>query len=1215
MLKMLSDFITKRPWAVVALWLLILIVSIPLATGLDGRLHYDITSFIPQEMESSKANDLYEQQFPDESKSQIVVAIQSDNKTAAMLFIRDLNDSVSADDRIGNFSSSTSIYDIQRTVLTGMAPEVHSGLHDAYENASDVSDELYDARADVVDANRQLYEAWDNFTEASSQLDDAYVRITGIGSEPGLSSQLYSARDQIVSANAGLYQIKDAADLVYGIPGCYAQVWGGARAGGMSDAAACARAYQDTLSVAVNPISDPASKALASAYLGQYNQTWMALVTASPALAANPSALAQQTIDTMGKPFFDAAVSDTQKHQVFVDLLGLKLSGYADAGALKSYVVGHAMAYQGLSSDEDRAKLSAIYDLGKNPGSGAVDQLTLQLATSGLPDSDATQAREIYALGRSPSDDTIKNYIIGKASEGKNDTEKQAIQDAWSLRRSTGDVYDKYVLDRAGEDKNESERQTINEVFALGRQPNASVVDSYVLSQAYEGRNETEQQLIREIYALGESPGEAALQDYTCYKVADHLNVAGNLSFFGALLSMDRNASEEDVKEFATDWAYSHDYTNPEVFPHEIEGQLVSGNMTLYAVSLNSETAAKSTHNAVTYIREDIANISDTYPGVSAYVTGMPAIGLDTETAAVADVNNIDKISVVLILLILGVYFVSVLTPFIPLAAIGAAIVTGFGMLYLSSYTVDLYYLTKTFMIVVMLGAGTDYCVFILSRYAEERNIGKDVAESVRYAIEHAGKSILCSGLTAMIGFASLMLIDHGMFRSMGQSMALAILISMLVAMTLIPAVLVLAGDRLFWPRKIFNTGRKKSATGGVMKKIVSGVVSHPALVVLLTVLLALPAVWLYAQMQPGQDIVSMLPDRLESKTGFNMLQDTFGSGNIDRAKIVVTLPENLTEADGSYSASALDRVERISAIARATEGVDTVYSMSRPQGDLINYANMSEYTEVQRAFYEQTMNDSIGTDGRTTVISVAFNGSPYSAESDMAIDSLREKLALYAEGEGNGTTILVGGSGAQSYDFQNMASGKFGIVIAVVFIGIFLVFAVLLRSVVAPLKLFVSMLLGIVWTLAIFTLAFQLWAGMSVIWILPIVLFCTLMGLGGDYVVFMMSRVHEEIQKGASDKEAILTAVEVTGPVILLCGVVMAAAFGSMMISDMAELREFGFVLSLAIMLDATVMVLVLIPSIMMVANRLNWWTPLKRRQKPPMEAAAVPEEKSKEP
>jgi len=1196
MFKMLSDFIVKKPWVIVALWAIILIISIPLAAGLDGRLHYDITVFIPHDMESSKANDLYVQQFPNESKSQIIVAVQSDNKTEAAQFIKALNDSIYADSTIHNVTGTTSIYDIQRTALTSLAPDLHSGLWDAYENASDASGKLYDARRDVIKGSRDLYDNIENFSRASSQMDDAYVRIKGIGNQPGVSSQLYGARDQIVSANSGLYQIKDAADLTYGIPGYYAQAWGHAKAAGLDNINASKQAKQATLQGAVNPISDSSGRALASGYLDHFDGTWTGYLASNPAAASDPASAAQHVIDLMGGQFFASAALSAQQHQVFADVLSLQLSGYGSAGTLKSYVISHAMAYQGLSSDNDKARLSAVYDLGKNPSARAVDDLALNLATAGLSDSDASQVRNIYALGRNPSDDTVKKYIIGKASEGKNESEKKTIEDAWNLRRNTGDVYEKYILDKAFEGKNESEKKTIRDIFALGKSPNDTVVDNYVLNTAYDGRNETEQQIIREVYSLGASPGENALKNYTCYKVADHLNVTGNLSFFRSLLDTDRNASDESLKSLATEWVYHHDYTNPKLFSDEVENRLVSGNITLYAVQLGDVTASLSAHDAVNSVRSDVKNVSAIYQGVKVYITGTPAISVDTETAAVQDVSSIDKISVLLILLILGVFFMSILTPFVPLAAIGVAIVTGFGLMFLSSFTTDLYYLTKTFMIVIMLGAGTDYCVFILSRYAEERNTGKGVAESVSFAIEHAGKSILCSGLTAMIGFASLMIIDNGMFRSIGQSMALAILVSMLVAMTLIPAVLMLVGDRMFWPRKIYNTGGKKGPVGGTMKAISRGVMKYPGLVVLITLLLAIPAVGLFLQMQPGHDLVSMLPNRLDSKIGFNVLEATFGSGNIDKAKIVVTLPENLKNPDGNYSVAALDHIEKISTIAASVQGIDKVYSMTRPDGQPIEYNNLSAYPEIQKTYYQTTMDNSTGIDGRTTMISVSFVGSPYSEESDQAIDTMRQKLADYTNSEGKGTSIMLGGTGAQSYDFQQKASTTFSIVVVLVFIGIFLVLTALLRSIVTPVKLFVSMLMGIMWTLAAFTLVFQYWLGTAIIWILPITLFCTLMGLGGDYVVFMMSRVREEIEKGASDENAILTAVEATGPVILLCGLVMAAAFGSMMISDMAELREFGFVLSLAIILDATVMVLVLIPSMMMVARKYNWWMPGQR-------------------
>jgi RND superfamily putative drug exporter len=233
--------------------------------------------------------------------------------------------------------------------------------------------------------------------------------------------------------------------------------------------------------------------------------------------------------------------------------------------------------------------------------------------------------------------------------------------------------------------------------------------------------------------------------------------------------------------------------------------------------------------------------------------------------------------------------------------------------------------------------------------------------------------------------------------------MAIAILVSMLVAMTLIPAVLMLAGDRLFWPRKIYNTGGRKNKTGLAMKAISRGVMKHSGIVLAITLLLAVPAVWLYFQMDQGQDLVSMLPDRLESKVGFNMLDDNFGSGNIDRAKIVMTLPEPLEDADGNSSLAALNRIETISAMTAAVPGVDRVYSMTRPDGEPIDYGNLSNYPALQQAHYRTTMDNDTGADGHTTVISVAFRGSPYSEESDKAVDSIRGELAGYTAGDGAG--------------------------------------------------------------------------------------------------------------------------------------------------------------------------------------------------------------------
>jgi RND superfamily putative drug exporter len=237
--------------------------------------------------------------------------------------------------------------------------------------------------------------------------------------------------------------------------------------------------------------------------------------------------------------------------------------------------------------------------------------------------------------------------------------------------------------------------------------------------------------------------------------------------------------------------------------------------------------------------------------------------------------------------------------------------------------------------------------------------------------------------------------------------------------------------------------------------------------------------------------------------------------------------------------------------------------------------------------------------DGRTTLLYVSFVGSPYSEESQSTIDSLKEKLGAY-ERNNTGTTLLLGGSNVGTYEYQKMCTDKYAIVIPVVLIGIFLILVLLLRSVFTPARLVFTLLMSISWTLAAFIIVFQYWMQVSVSWILPIILFCVLMGLGVDYDIFLVSRIREEVLKGRGEEEAIKQAVESTGTIITLCGAVMASAFGSMLLSSMLELKEFGFVLCLAIILDATVMRLVIVPAIMVLMKKYNWWMPFVKEEAP---------------
>ncbi|HEY3422463.1 MAG TPA: multidrug RND transporter, partial [Methanocellaceae archaeon] len=495
MLRGLGEFITKKPLAIIALWVIILVISVPLALSLDGRLHYDITSFIPKDLESYSSNQIYEKQFPNDSQSQMVVAVQSDNKTLAMRFIDDLNRTVGNDTRVRNMSSTTSVYDIQRLALVNMAPELHSTLLDAFDNASDANHDLYNATETVRNSSRDLYYLKDNVTKANSQLYDARKTILTT------SQQLYSGRDQLVTAHDGLYQVKGAPDVLFGLPLGYVDAYGKAMNGGMTDVQASDAALTAMKSYITDSGKVPsASQGLALGYISYFNGYWDAY-----AGDTDPMDRAQKVLSNNADSFITANVPAGQEQTLLLSARhSLSLSSYTNAANVKAFCIGAVMQSEGLDLSY-QPQLSAVYDLGASPSVVAYDNMVL----GSVPADRQSAAREVYNLGRNPSDGTIGSYVVGKALQSVNQTDSnatQVIHDAWDMGPSeTNADFDKYVVDWASKGMNATEKAQVQQIYGWGPNPNDSTIRNYVLQQAGSGHNASENQTISEIYDLGQN--------------------------------------------------------------------------------------------------------------------------------------------------------------------------------------------------------------------------------------------------------------------------------------------------------------------------------------------------------------------------------------------------------------------------------------------------------------------------------------------------------------------------------------------------------------------------------------------------------------------------------------------------------------------------------------------------------------------------------------
>jgi RND superfamily putative drug exporter len=206
-------------------------------------------------------------------------------------------------------------------------------------------------------------------------------------------------------------------------------------------------------------------------------------------------------------------------------------------------------------------------------------------------------------------------------------------------------------------------------------------------------------------------------------------------------------------------------------------------------------------------------------------------------------------------------------------------------------------------------------------------------------------------------------------------------------------------------------------------------------------------------------------------------------------------------------------------------------------------------------------------------------------------------------------TSIYIGGVSPVLNDVRHNLNRDLQVMALVVMAGLFVVLLFVLGSVLIPVRAILTILLSISWTLALTIVLFHTWMAVDIIFILPLALFVMAMGLGMDYDIFIITRVREEVAKGKPDSEAIAEATTRTGGIISACGIVMAGAFFTLMLSASPLLKEIGFALAFAILLDSMVVRIYLVPAIMVLAGKYNWWAPGRlqrvRREETPKEAA----------
>jgi uncharacterized membrane protein YdfJ with MMPL/SSD domain len=676
------------------------------------------------------------------------------------------------------------------------------------------------------------------------------------------------------------------------------------------------------------------------------------------------------------------------------------------------------------------------------------------------------------------------------------------------------------------------------------------------------------------------------------------------LIIIGEIYDLGASATGSDLSSLGLQILRNYNILTYPVQPSRaVYSQFASAKNDTMLVIIDFRTTGPDPMNSVPEIRHDvgIANIISN-ESLVVYVTGEPAFNYDIQTQTVTDIERIDPITITLILVIVGVFFASLVAPLIPIAAIGLSIGIAFGLVYLvGAHVTSVHYLVLTLLPVSMLGAGSDYCIFLVSRYAEERRMGRGKKDAVERSVTWAGESIATSGATVVIAFGTLAFASFGLLRSVGIAVMLGISVALLVALTLVPAALSLFGDRIFWPRGL-GLWRKKKATGGsYYARAAQFTAKHSKLILLIALAISLPAASTVLSSQTSHDLIGQIPSSLESKTGYTTMSQGFGAGTVTPTYTIVQTPVMLVSG-GWINITALKAISQAENSTSTIPGVSKVYGLTHPSGSPIPFASFSQLNSAQQQAMIRSMKPFLGSDGKSAMVWADLASEPYSDQAIATVarirsnvNVLKSQVPLLAA-----STMFVGGATASVSDLAGSSGSDFFNLTALVLVGVFIVLLVALGSVFTPLRLIFTILLSISWAMAVTVYFFKTYFASELIWILPIMLLVIMVGLGLDYDIFLVTRIREYVAGGAKDEEAIETAVERTGGIITATGLVTAGAYGTMMLSQIPMLQQLGLAIFIVVLMDATLTRIYLVPSIMMMMKRLNWWAPGRLRRVP---------------
>ncbi len=624
----------------------------------------------------------------------------------------------------------------------------------------------------------------------------------------------------------------------------------------------------------------------------------------------------------------------------------------------------------------------------------------------------------------------------------------------------------------------------------------------------------------------------------------------------------------------------------------------------------NGSGASKTLVNAI----RDRINAAATPPGLVAHLTGELPILVDTQSSSSKSQNNTQGLSVLFILVLLLFAFRALLAPLVTL--LPAALVLALSSPVIAAFTrigVQASSITQIILIVLVLGAGTDYGLFLVFRVREELRRGLEPHEAVIRSLTNVGETISFSAFTVIAAMLSLLAAQFGLYSGLGPALAIGIALMLLAGLTFLPALLAILGRAVFWPSRTRQTSRSQV---GLWGQASGRILNHPVKTLVIGVaFFAALALGQIGTGSTGFGDISSGPSGTDSAAGQAAIAAHYPGSTSFPTAVLLRFRQPIWTNTG-----VLDTVQQqlksspwFSAVIGPTNPNDIPLSsaeLSRLHRQLGSAQALtrtgalpSGATQLEYNAYRATA-QYISSDGRTVQWATTLRYNNGGSSHDIAqLPAARDAVTALGRNVGATASGLYGLM-PFAYDVSHIATTDLWRILPLVAVVILLLLGLVLRSMTAPLYLVASVLLSYLAALGLTALVFvHSGVDSGINFVLPFLMFVFLTGLGSDYNILVMTRIREEARKMPL-KRAVQFAVGISGGTITTAGIILAGTFAVLAVAAGSstgadQVKQIGYGIAAGVIMDTFLIRTLLIPSLVIILGRWNWWPSALARRK----------------